>query len=179
ISLRVWCLLCVFFFFSSRRRHTRSKRDWSSDVCSSDLLFPEFAEGTIACREHAMMARNGEITIRVQGKSAHGAQPQLGHDAILAAAAIIQGLHTILSRNVSPLAAGVLTFGKITGGEAMNIIAGQVQIEGTMRSFSDQTYQTMVERVTEVVEMTAKAYGCKAIVEFNHMYRVVDNDPQM
>lgn len=142
-------------------------------------LFPEFAEGTIACREHAMMARNGEITIRVQGKSAHGAQPQLGHDAILAAAAIIQGLHTILSRNVSPLAAGVLTFGKITGGEAMNIIAGQVQIEGTMRSFSDQTYQTMVERGTEVVEMTAKAYGCKAIVEFNHMYRVVDNDPQM
>src|SRR5699024_12199145 len=34
----VFHVLCVFFFFSSRRRHTRSKRDWSSDVCSSDLI---------------------------------------------------------------------------------------------------------------------------------------------
>src|SRR5260370_30903007 len=38
MSLREWCALgSVFFFFSSRRRHTRFKCDWSSDVCSSDL----------------------------------------------------------------------------------------------------------------------------------------------
>lgn len=142
-------------------------------------LFPEFPAGTIACREHAMMARNGEINIQIEGQSAHGAQPQLGHDAILAAAAVIQGLHTIISRNLSPIDSGVLTFGKITGGEAMNIIPGQVKIEGTMRSFSDGTYQTMVERVGQTVENIAQGYGCRATVEFNHMYRVVDNDPAM
>ncbi len=142
-------------------------------------VFPEFPEGVIACRPQAMMARNGEITIYVKGQSAHGAQPQQGHDAILAAAAIIQGLHSILSRNISPLDAGVLTFGKITGGEAMNIIAGQVKIDGTMRAFSDDVYETMQERVLTLSQEIAKAYGCKATVEFRPMYRVVDNDPKM
>lgn len=142
-------------------------------------LFPEFPEGTVACRPHAMMARNGEITIKVNGTSAHGAQPQQGHDAILAASAIIQGLHSIISRNISPLDTGVLTFGKITGGQAMNIIAGQVKIEGTMRAFSDEAYDIMTQRVQEIAEFVAKGYGCQAEVHFNHMYRVVDNGPAM
>lgn len=142
-------------------------------------LFPEFPEGTIACRPHAMMARNGEITIKIKGTSSHGAQPQQGQDAILAASAVIQGLHSIISRNISPLDTGVLTFGKITGGQAMNIIAGQVKVEGTMRAFSDEAYDIMTKRVKEAAEFIAQGYGCQAEVDFNHMYRVVDNDPEM
>ncbi|MEK0398436.1 amidohydrolase [Tetragenococcus halophilus] len=142
-------------------------------------LFPEFPEGVIACRPGAMMARNGEVTIKVHGKSAHGAQPQQGQDAILAASAIIQGLHSIISRNISPLDTGVLTFGEITGGQAMNIIAGQVKVEGTMRAFSDEAYDIMTQRVKETAEFIAQGYGCHAEVHFNHMYRVVDNDPKM
>lgn len=142
-------------------------------------LFPEFLEGTIACRPHAMMARNGEVTIKVKGTSAHGAQPQQGQDAILAASAVIQGLHSIISRNISPLDTGVLTFGEISGGQAMNIIAGQVKIEGTMRAFSDDAYDIITKRVKETAEFIAQGYGCQAEVSFNHMYRVVDNDPDM
>lgn len=142
-------------------------------------VFPEFAEGTIACRPHAMMARNGEIYLTVKGNSAHGAQPQQGTDAILAASAIVQGLHTIVSRNISPMEAAVVTFGKITGGEAMNIIPGSVRLEGTMRAFSDAVYETMTSRIDDLAREIARAYGCECEVEFNHMYRVVDNDPQM
>lgn len=142
-------------------------------------VFPEFDEGIIACKSHAMMARNGEIYLTVKGISSHGAQPQQGADAILAASAIIQGLHAIVSRNISPMESAVLTFGKITGGEAMNIIPGMVKIEGTMRAFSDDVYDTMTERVQCVATEIAKGYGCECVVEFNHMYRVVDNDPSM
>ena len=142
-------------------------------------VFPEFPEGVIACRPHAMMARNGEITIKVYGTSAHGAQPQQGQDAILASAAIISGLHSIISRNISPLDAGVLTFGQINVGEAMNIIAGKVVIEGTMRAFSNEAYERMTQRVDTLTREIAKGYGCRADVEFRHMYHVVDNDPEM
>lgn len=142
-------------------------------------VFPEFEEGVIACKPHAMMARNGEIQLIVKGQSAHGAQPQQGADAILATSAIIQGIHTILARNVSPMEAGVITFGKITGGEAMNIIPGKVVVEGTMRAFSDSVYDQMTTRITQLATQIALGYGCECEVIFNHMYRVVDNDEAM
>lgn len=140
-------------------------------------IFPQVPQGKIACRKGAMMARNGEVDIHVYGKSAHGAQPQLGHDAVLAAGAVITGLHTILSRNISPLDSGVLTFGSIHGGEACNIIAKEVVLEGTMRAFSDAAYDMMVQRIQETASGIAAGYGCHAEVVFRHMYRVVDNDP--
>lgn len=73
----------------------------------------------------------------------------------------------------------VLTFGKITGGEAMNIIASNVNISGTMRAFDDSVYDTLTERITLLATEIAKGYGCEAEVIFNHMYRVVDNNPEM
>lgn len=142
-------------------------------------IFPQVPQGKVACRKGAMMARNGEVDVHIYGESAHGAQPQLGHDAVLAAGAVITGLHTILSRNVSPLDSGVLTFGAIHGGEACNIIAKEVKLEGTMRAFSDEAYETMTKRVQEVASGIAAGYGCKGEVVFRHMYRVVDNDPKL
>ena len=142
-------------------------------------IFPQVPQGKVACRKGAMMARNGEVDVHIYGESAHGAQPQLGHDAVLAAGAGITGLHTILSRNVSPLDSGVLTFGAIHGGEACNIIAKEVKLEGTMRAFSDEAYETMTKRVQEVASGIAAGYGCKGEAVFRHMYRVVDNDPKL
>ncbi|HPI99534.1 MAG TPA: M20 family metallopeptidase [Enterococcus sp.] len=142
-------------------------------------VFPDFLEGVIACRPGAMMARNGEVAITIKGRSAHGAQPQQGADAILAAAAVIQGLHSIISRNISPMESAVLTFGKISGGEAMNIIAGKVHLEGTMRAFDDAVYQRMTERIETLTKEIAQGYDCEAEVMFNHMYRVVENDTAM
>ena len=142
-------------------------------------IFPQVPQGKVACRKGAMMARNGEVDVHIYGESAHGAQPQLGHDAVLAAGAVITGLHTILSRNVSPLGSGVLTFGAIHGGEACNIIAKEVKLEGTMRAFSDEAYETMTKRVQEVASGIAAGYGCKGEAVFRHMYRVVDNDSKL
>lgn len=142
-------------------------------------IFPQVPEGKIACRKGAMMARNGEVDVHITGKSAHGAQPHLGNDAVLAAGAVITALHTILSRNVSPLDSGVLTFGAIHGGEACNIIAKEVTLEGTMRAFSDEAYDTMARRVQETAQNIAAGYGCKGEAVFRHMYRVVDNDGRL
>lgn len=154
-------------------------RDFAVEQIVGLHVFPDFPEGVIACRKGPMMARNGEINITIHGASAHGAQPQQGSDAILAAAAVIQGLHSVISRNISPLSSGVITFGKIHGGDAENIIPGKVVLNGTMRAFDDDVYDTMTQRVTLLAEEIAKGYGCRAEVEFEHLYRVVDNDAQM
>ncbi|WP_317855164.1 M20 family metallopeptidase [Chakrabartyella piscis] len=142
-------------------------------------MFPDVEQGKIACKSGALMARNGEVYIKIYGKSAHGAQPQLGADAIVAAGAVIGAVQSILARNVSPLDSGVLTLGKISGGEACNIIAKEVAIDGTMRAFSDEAYEIMTKRLEEVVSSVAAAYGCVGEVEFNHMYRVVMNDKEL
>ncbi|MFC4770514.1 M20 metallopeptidase family protein [Enterococcus hermanniensis] len=142
-------------------------------------VFPDLPVGKISCRPGAMMARNAEVTITIKGVSTHGAQPQLGEDAIVAAGGVITGLNSILARNISPLDNVVLTFGTIHGGEAMNIVAKEVVLHGTMRAFDDRVYDEVVRRVELVAGEIAKGYGCEAIVEFNHMYRVVDNDPEM
>ncbi len=142
-------------------------------------IFPDLPQGKVSSRAGGLMARNGEVKIEITGNSAHGAQPQLGSDAILASSAVISAIHTILSRNISPLDSGVLTFGKISGGDACNIIPKSVIIEGTMRAFDDDVYEKMVKRLEEVVESVAKGYGCSGRVTFNHMYRVVKNDPAL
>ncbi|MDK4448590.1 M20 metallopeptidase family protein [Enterococcus casseliflavus] len=154
-------------------------RDFGVEKIVGLHVFPDFPEGVIASRKGPMMARNGEINLTINGTSAHGAQPHQGHDAILAGAAIIQGLHSIISRNISPLSAGVITFGKIHGGDAENIIPGKVVLKGTMRAFEDEVYETMTRRITTVAQEIAKGYDCTADVEFEHLYRVVDNDPEM
>lgn len=142
-------------------------------------VFPDLPAGKISCRPGAMMARNAEVTITIKGVSSHGAQPQLGEDAIVAAGGVISGLNSILARNVGPLDNVVLTFGTIHGGEAMNIVAKEVVLHGTMRAFDDAVYDEVVRRVELLASEIAKGYGCEAEVDFNHMYRVVDNDPQM
>lgn len=142
-------------------------------------VFPDLPAGKISCRPGAMMARNAEVTITLKGVSTHGAQPQLGEDAIVAAGGVITGLNSILARNISPLDNVVLTFGTIHGGEAMNIVAKEVVLHGTMRAFDDRVYDEVVRRVELLAGEIAKGYGCEAIVDFNHMYRVVDNDPAM
>ncbi|MEG0627847.1 MAG: M20 metallopeptidase family protein [Enterococcus viikkiensis] len=142
-------------------------------------VFPDLPTGKIACRPGPMMARNAEVTITIKGVSTHGAQPQLGEDAIVAAGGVISGLNSILARNISPLDNVVLTFGTIHGGEAMNIVAKEVVLHGTMRAFDDKVYDEVVRRVELLASEIARGYGCEAEVVFNHMYRVVDNDAEM
>lgn len=142
-------------------------------------VFPDVPQGKVACKAGGMMARNGEISIKIHGKSAHGAQPHLGADAVVAAAAVVMAVQSIVSRNVSPLDNVVITLGTINGGEVMNVIAKEVAINGTMRAFSDEAYHLMTKRLEQIVVQTAAMYDCVGEIHFNHMYRVVNNDREL
>lgn len=139
-------------------------------------LFPLIEEGKIGLREGPMMAQSGEFTTRITGKSSHGAQPHLGHDAILASGNLITAYHSIISRNFNPLSSNVITIGTIQGGDAMNIIASDVTMTGTVRSFKEEEYQFLKRRMQELNEGISHAFGVQINTDFCDRYPPVMND---
>ncbi len=122
------------------------------------------------------MARNGEFNLTLSGKSAHGAQPHLANDAIIASSALISQLHTIVSRNIDPFEQSVLTVGTINGGEARNIIASDVKISGTIRAFKDEVYELIKKRMQEIIDGIKIGFNVDVDYEMMDFYPVVVND---
>lgn len=142
-------------------------------------IYPEVEEGLAACRPGAMMAQTGEFDIQIKGKSAHGAMPHKGSDALLAAASTVTALNTVVSRNVDPLEAAVLTIGRFESGERRNIIAGDAMLEGTLRAFNEETYTAVRNRLIKTVKHLPESFECTAELEIRDMYPAVTNDAEM
>ena len=142
-------------------------------------LYPGLEEGLYGLVDGPMLAQNGEFDLEIQGKSAHGAQPDMGRDAILAAAELIQSYQSIVSRRLSPLDPAVVTVGKISGGEARNIIAQKVLISGTMRAFTDDVYQKMKQEMRRIDQGIEYAYDVIINNTIMDYYPAVTNDHEL
>ena len=108
------------------------------------------------------MACSDRFTIHVHGLLSHGSAPHLGHDAILAASAAVMALQSIPSRQMNPLDTLVVTVGAMNGGTKQNILADDVELVGTVRTFDREFRQSMPERIEEAVNNAVAAYGCTA-----------------
>jgi amidohydrolase len=119
------------------------------------------------------------FTITVKGRSAHGARPQEGLDAVVIAAEIVTALQTIVSRAADPTDPAVLTVGTINGGARRNIIAERVVLEGTVRTLSE-TNQKKVRRLMEsVVRNITAIYGAGYEFEYKPGTPSVFNNPEL
>ncbi|GAA4414749.1 M20 family metallopeptidase [Nibrella viscosa] len=136
--------------------------------------------GTIKYRPGAIMAAVDSYSIKVKGKQTHGANPWSGVDPIVTSSQIVMGLQTIVSRNL-PLtdAAAVVTVGAIHGGIRQNIIPEEVNMIGTIRSFTPDMQQTIHRRINEIAGHIAESAGAKADVKIDVMYPVTYNDPKL
>lgn len=112
------------------------------------------------------MASCDNFKIVVKGKACHGSAPDLGNDAIIAAASIIMNLQTFVSRKNSPLNPLVISIGTIHGGNLFNIIADRVEMEGTVRTFSREIREKIESTMRNIIEETAKALDTKASLEY-------------
>ena len=113
--------------------------------------------GQVSVRSGAMMASADWFTLIVRGKAGHGAMPDLTVDAVVIAAHIVTALQTLVSRETSPRAPVVVTLGSIYGGSAFNIIAGEVVIQGTLRTFDARLRAQLLERIAELATGIATA----------------------
>lgn len=135
--------------------------------------------GKITYRPGGMFAGVGDMKIVVKGKSSHGAKPWTSVDPIVVAAQIINSLQTIVSRNVNIAEnPAVVTIGAIHAGNRSNIIPEQVEMLGTVRTFTDADEKMIFARIRQVVEKTAEAAGAIASLElpYSSHYPVTVND---
>ena len=131
--------------------------------------WPALPAGVIGINPGPMMAASDKFEITIQGHGGHGAHPYQTIDPIVVAANMVTALHTIVSRNVHPLEAAVLSFGHIHAGSASaaSVIPGQAKLVGTVRTFSDEVQKVVETRMRALIASIAEGYGAKA--EFNYM----------
>ena len=132
--------------------------------------------GTVALKSGKLMASNDNFQVTVKGVGSHAAMPHTGKDPLVATAAIVMALQTVVSRNIDLADRLVLTVGQITGGFANNVIPDEAFFKGTIRAFSKESRQLAKERFYQLVEQTAAAYGTNAEIEWDQGPSPVDNN---
>ncbi len=138
-----------------------------------------FEVGQIAYHSGPAMASSDRFTITIRGKKAHGAQPQLGVDAVVIAAECVTALQTIRSRRTDPLEPLVITVGTINGGDRYNIIGGEVRMEGTMRTMSEEVRTRSQEMMKQTLAGVTSTYGASFDLQFDSPNPVTYNDPRL
>jgi len=142
-------------------------------------VYPHLPTGTTGFRAGQYMASADEIYITIEGRGGHAALPHQTVDPIAIAAQVITGLQQVISRKGNPLIPSVLTFGKIAGGFATNVIPDSVELLGTFRTM-DETWRYEAHKwIKDFTEQTCAAYGAKAIVDIPVGYPSLFNDPAL
>jgi N-acetyldiaminopimelate deacetylase len=152
---------------------------WRPDEILALHIAPEYPVGTIATRPGILFANTSELFIDLYGVGGHAAFPQKANDMVVAAAHLVTQLQTIVSRNVDPLSAAVVTVGRIEGGTKQNIIAEHARLEGTIRTLSVETMNAVKSRIEALVRGIETGFACRAEIDYGANYRQVDNDPQL
>ena len=142
-------------------------------------VMPQIETGKVELKYNKLNAASDMIKIRVFGKSAHGAYPESGTDAIVAASQIIINLQSVITRRISPLDQVVLSFGTMHGGSKGNIICDEVELKGILRTLDEKTRISVKSKIKETVEYTAKANGADASVEFEEGYKSLNNNNEV
>jgi len=132
--------------------------------------------GVITCRPGPIMASADAWTVRVTGRGGHGAMPFHAIDPVPAAAAMVGALQTMVTRRFSVFDPAVLTVGRITAGTTSNVIPETAELEGTVRTMSDDVRSQVLEEIPKVCANIAAAHGCTTSFDVVTGYPPTRND---
>ena len=138
---------------------------------------PGIAQGRLVLREGPAMASSDYATITLTGFGGHGAMPHRAADPIVAAASIVMALQTIVSRNIDPLQAAVVTVGAMHAGQANNVIPASATLELSVRALDREVRATVERRLKALVAAQAESFGVTAQVDWKPGYAVLVNTP--
>ncbi|MCD8508915.1 MAG: N-acetyldiaminopimelate deacetylase [Bacillus sp. (in: Bacteria)] len=154
-------------------------RQWKPDQMVALHIAPEWPAGTVATKSGLLFANTSELFIDLKGKSGHAAFPHQANDMVVAASHMVTQLHTIVSRNVSPLDSAVVTIGVISGGTKQNIIAEKARLEGTIRTLSIESMNKVKERIEGVARGIEASFDCETSIDYGANYCQVYNTPEL
>jgi amidohydrolase len=136
---------------------------------------PGLPAGEISMRAGAVMASTDEFKITISGVGGHAAIPQQTVDPIVAAAALVQALQSIASRNVDPVSSVVVSVTTIKAGNALNVIPDSAEIAGTIRTLDASVRDLAEKRLKEIARGITAAHGAEATVRYARNYPVTSN----
>ena len=139
---------------------------------------PGLEEGVLAFRDGPMMASSDYASIKIIGIGGHGAMPHVAADPIVAAASIIMGLQTIISRNVDPQQTAVITVGAVHSGQANNVIPASALLELSVRALDPKLRALLEQRIKQLVRAQADSYGVEAQITWTPGYSVLVNSKE-
>lgn len=132
--------------------------------------------GKLTMRDGDEMASCDQFTIHVHGKATHGAAPQNGRDATVAAASLVMNLQTLVSREFNPTEPVLVTVGQLHSGTRFNCISEEAMLDGTVRVFNRDMYEKIPEVMERISKGTCEALGCTMDMEFHHLTQPLSND---
>lgn len=139
---------------------------------------PGYPQGQLVFRSGSFMASSDYASVTLHGVGGHGAMPHKASDPVVAAAAIVMALQTIVSRNTDPLQPAVVTVGSLRAGQANNVIPASAQLEISLRALDPQVRLDMERRIKQVIMLQAESLGVRAEIEWRSGYAVLVNDGQ-
>ena len=137
---------------------------------------PVLEVGTLAIKEGAVTGSVDRFNIIFKGKGTHAAHPQRGIDPIPLMAAFIEGAQTIVSRNIYPFDAALVSITHVEAGSTWNIIPETALVEGTTRSLTADNRQLIKKRIYELAQNLAVAYGATADIDWYAGPPATNND---
>lgn len=146
------------------------------DVIYGVHLWTPLAYGSVASKAGAFMSAADGFMIEIEGKGGHGGMPHETIDAIIVGTTLVQGVQTIISRNVNPLHPAVVTIGSFQAGSTNNVIAEKCRLKGTVRSFDERTRADIHKRLEALVRHTCEMHGAKFSLNLRKGYPAVVND---
>ncbi|MBO9678277.1 MAG: amidohydrolase [Acidovorax sp.] len=136
---------------------------------------PGHPQGKLLLREGAAMASSDNVTITLEGIGGHGAMPHRAADPVVAGAAIVMGLQTIVARNIDPLHMAVVTVGAFQAGSANNVIPQTATLRLSVRALDRGVRDLLEQRITELAQLQAQSYGVRARIDYQRSYPVLVN----
>jgi amidohydrolase len=123
-----------------------------------------FEVGQIVADAGPLAASADTFEIEIVGQGAHAARPHEARDPIVAAAALVTAIQTIVSRRLNPATPGVVTVGQISAGNAPNVIPDRASLRGTIRAVDAESRRLMHDELRRLADAIGSAFGVKATV---------------
>ncbi len=132
--------------------------------------WPGLGVGQFALKTGPVFASSNDFKMVITGKGSHAAMPHNGVDPVPVACQMVQSFQTIITRNIRPIDAAVLSVTIIKAGEASNVIPDSCEIRGTVRAFTVEVLDTIERRMRTIAESTCEAFGARCDFEFVRKY---------
>ena len=146
------------------------------DMVIGAHLWTPLAVGKVGVKAGALMAAPDTVRITITGSGGHAALPHQTVDSVAVAAQVIVNLQHIVARNVDPLQPSVVSITRIAGGTTYNVIPGEVEMEGTVRTFDETLRTQMPQLIERIVAGISAAHGARYTLSYERGYRPVVND---